>query len=151
MAAVGAALITKEQGADATSSVPREKKGFLRSRDVSVPPQSGQWAVVQGLQKANYTGYNDTIVRVGSQRDNGRFETFSLGTGVKLTVRPENLRGLLESHDEYSAGEGFLTKTVSSSCSVLISRRNVGLANNRRSRKMAVYKIGICGLLVCEL
>ena len=53
MAAVGAALITKEQGADATSSVPREKKGFLRSRDVSVPPQSGQWAVVQGLQSAN--------------------------------------------------------------------------------------------------
>ena len=39
---------------------------------------------------------------MGSQCDNGRFETFGLGTGVK---RPENLRGLLESHDGYSAGD----------------------------------------------
>ena len=43
------------------------------------------------------------------------------------------------------------TRTVSSSCSVLISKRSAGLASNRRSRKMAVFSIGICGLLVCKI
>ena len=70
-----------------------------------MPPRTGQWAVVQGLQNAKHTDYNEAMVRVGSQRDNGRFETSCLGTGVKLTVRPENLRGMLESYDGYTAGD----------------------------------------------
>ena len=106
MAAVGAASTSKDQGTDESSSGPREAKVRLcAGRLVSVPPRTGQWAVVQGLQNAKHTDYNEAIVRVGSQRDNGRFETSCLGTGVKLTVRPENLRGMLESYDGYTAGD----------------------------------------------
>ena len=106
MAAVGAASPSKDPGTDESSSGPRKAKVRLGAgRLVSVPPRTGQWAVVQGLQNAKHTDYNEAIVRVGSQRDNGRFETSCLGTGVKLTVRPENLRGMLVSYDGYTAGD----------------------------------------------
>ena len=83
MATVGAASTSKAQGTDESSSGPREAKVRLcAGRLVSVPPRTGQWAVVQGLQNAKHTDYNEAIVRVGSQRDNGRFETSWLGTGA---------------------------------------------------------------------
>ena len=67
MAAVGAASTSKDQGTDESSSGPREAKVRLcAGRLVSVPPRTGQWAVVQGLQNAKHTDYNEAMVRVGS-------------------------------------------------------------------------------------
>ena len=82
MAAVGAASTSKDQGTDESSSGPREAKVRLGAgRLVSVPPRTGQWAVVQGLQNAKHTDYNEAMVRVGSQRD------FTAGLRLRVWVR----------------------------------------------------------------
>ena len=62
-----------------------------------------QWAVVQGLQKAPH--YNGKLVRVGSQRPNGRVATMRPGERKEIAVWPANLRGLLEVYDGCAAGE----------------------------------------------
>ena len=61
-----------------------------------------QWAVVQGLQKAPH--YNGKLVRVGSQRPNGRVPTMRPGERKEIAVGPANLRGLLEVYDGCAAG-----------------------------------------------
>ena len=82
MAAVGAASTSKDQGTDESSSGPRKAKVRLGAgRLVSVPPRTGQWAVVQGLQNAKHTDYNEAMVRVGSQRD------FTAGLRLRVWVR----------------------------------------------------------------
>ena len=48
---------------------------------------------------------NGRLVRVGSQRPNGRFETVRPGSGRNLAVRPANLRVLLEEFNGRAAGD----------------------------------------------
>ena len=48
---------------------------------------------------------NGRLVRVGSQRPNGRFETVRPGSGRNLAVRPTNLRVLLEEFSGRAAGD----------------------------------------------
>ena len=74
--------------------------------DPAEPPlgrPTSQWAVVQGLQKAPH--YNGKLVRVGSQRPNGRVATMRPGERKEIAVWPANLRGLLEVYDGCAAGE----------------------------------------------
>ena len=48
---------------------------------------------------------NGRLVRVGSRRANGRFETERPGSHDRQAVRPENLRELLETYDGHAAGD----------------------------------------------
>ena len=63
----------------------------------------GRWAVLHGLQAE--PDFNGRLVRVGSQRPNGRFETVRPGSGRNLAVRPANLRVLLEEFNGRAAGD----------------------------------------------
>ena len=55
------------------------------------------------LQRAPH--YNGRLVRVVSRCEDGRLETVRPGSRTKLAVRPENLRGLLDSYDGRAAGD----------------------------------------------
>ena len=99
MAADVDASISKEAGPDGSSCGPPDNEELLRRRAI------GRWAIVQGLQNAKYTEFNGKLVRVLSQRENGQFETVRPGSGNRLAVRPENLRGLLESLEGCTAGD----------------------------------------------
>ena len=101
MAADVDASISKEAGPDASSCGPPDNEELLRRRAI------GRWAIVQGLQNAKYTEFNGKLVRVLSQRENGQFVTVRPGSGNRLAVRPENLRGLLESFEGCTAGDRF--------------------------------------------
>ena len=75
-------------------------------QDPAEPPlgrPACQWAVVHGMQKAPH--YNGKLVRVGSQRPNGRVPTMRPGERKEIAVWPANLRGLLEVYDGCAAGE----------------------------------------------
>ena len=63
----------------------------------------GRWAVLHGLQAE--PDLNERLVRVGSQRPNGRFETVRPGSGRNPAVRPANLRVLLEEFNGRAAGD----------------------------------------------
>ena len=63
----------------------------------------GRWAVLQGLRKS--PELNGRLVKVRSQRPDGRFETVRPGSGRNLAVRPANLRVLLEEFNGRAAGD----------------------------------------------
>ena len=80
--------------------------GIQDSRDAAEPLRDRficQWAVLHGLQKSQHL--NGRLVRVGSRRANGRFETERPGSHDRQAVRPENLRELLETYDGHAAGD----------------------------------------------
>ena len=84
-----------------------------RLRRASVEPQAaadhlrnrldGRWAVLQGLRKS--PELNGRLVKVRSQRPDGRFETVRPGSGKKLAAWPANLRGLLDEYEGRAAGD----------------------------------------------
>ena len=55
------------------------------------------------LQKASQ--YNGRLVKVGAQRADSLFETVRPGSGDRLAVRAENLRGLLEKYASHESGD----------------------------------------------
>ena len=94
----------------------------ITEQRVATEPLRSRWAVLQGLQKA--PELNGRLVRVGSQRQNGRYATVRPGSGDRLAVRAENLRGLLEKYASHESGNevAFHTATFCSWGTILSKR-----------------------------